>query len=311
MPKENHTKNISIEDVGVLVIGYNRPEFLVNRINELKLSGVKNLYISIDGGPESETEKMQNFKNYALACFEKIEISHHKSNLGLVKHITNEVTRVLSLHKYIVVIEDDIKISPNFCSNIINGLTNLENLNKNGVVSGYSPIFRHRLRNLWRLTHVSYFWGWGCSAETWKLYNYDLRGMSLKSELMKSRAWNKLNSYQQNFWLSRFEMVQKNPFSTWDYQFIFISFLNNFINLSPVFSISGNEGFEDVRSVHNFGKKPKNIKNDRINMRIITKITRLSKIISIFDMDNYWAGAKIKIPLELSKFFKKLPQQYP
>ena len=311
MKDSQHQFQVSINEVGILVVGYNRPELLEKRLLELKNCGAINLYVSIDGGSESHTRKMEELKEFANRLFDNIQIQHHKENLGLVKHITSEITRVLAIHKYIIVVEDDIKISNKFYINVINGLTQLNKNNVNGVVSGYSPIFRRKFHNYWRKTHVCYFWGWACSQETWKFYDYNLINKSLDQGLSKSKAWTKLNSYQKKFWLSRFQSVQSNPLSTWDYQFIYISFVNNFTNLAPIFSITGNEGFNDPRSVHNQGIKPKNIKNDHLNEGDLKKIVKNSRLFGIIDMDHYFQGLKIKIKIESKKLFKSQPLQYP
>ena len=43
------------------------------------------------------------------------------------------------LHKYVIVVEDDVKMSKNFIINMIIGLSKLEELGLHGIVSGYSP----------------------------------------------------------------------------------------------------------------------------------------------------------------------------
>jgi len=42
-----------MDDVGVLLVGYSRPDLLTNRIHELASVNLVNLYISIDGGHDS------------------------------------------------------------------------------------------------------------------------------------------------------------------------------------------------------------------------------------------------------------------
>ena len=60
---------ISISEVGVLLLGFNRPELLNKRINEIYKSKVENLYISIDGGRESHTKEMGEIKMNSARCF--------------------------------------------------------------------------------------------------------------------------------------------------------------------------------------------------------------------------------------------------
>jgi hypothetical protein len=287
---------IKIEDICVLLIGYNRPELLQKRIIELQNSLVSNIYISIDGGVESSTSEMEEVKTLAKNILhnKKLILNHQEHNSGLVLHITNEISKVLNLHKYVIVIEDDIKISKNFIINMVLGLSKLEELGLRGIVSGYSPLFRDTLSNKWRKTHICNVWGWACSHDVWKVYNYDLSAIEVENRLLESKTWKKLNRYQKKFWLYKFKAVQKNPLYTWDYQFIFHSFINNYINLAPVFSIVGNEGFKDMRAVHSKGEKPSNINNFKLNTGAINSVSKLSKLYSMIDFDNYYLAIKMK-----------------
>ena len=231
MEKNLPNKLIKLEDICVLLIGYNRPELLQNRIIELKNSLVTNIHISIDGGVESSTPEMELVKTLAKNILnnKKLTLNHHKRNLGLVLHVTKEISKVLNLHKYVIVVEDDVKMSKNFIINMVIGLSKLEELGLRGIVSGYSPIFRDTFNNKWRKTHICFLWGWACSSDVWKVYNYNLSTTEVENRLLESKTWKKLNRYQKNFWLYRIKAVQKNPLSTWDHQLIFYSFINNFI----------------------------------------------------------------------------------
>ena len=295
MPEDNIL--IKTQEVGLLLLGYNRPELLEKRILELRKTDIENIYISIDGGPESHTNEMARIKKIARSLLSnyKLELVHHKNNLGMVQHITGQISRVLAIHKYIIVVEDDIKLSNNFFRNILEGLNHLNELNAGGIVSGYSPFFDSNRKNKWRKTHICFFWGWGCSSETWKGYNSDIQKHFIADELLDSKTWKDLNSFQKRFWLSRIKYSQKFPLFTWDFQFIFHSFVNNFVNLTPIFSIVGNEGFNDPRAVHTKGEKPSNINNSRISNESIDSISRFSRLYSLFDFDNYYAALIFKL----------------
>jgi predicted nuclease of restriction endonuclease-like RecB superfamily len=107
--------------IPVLLIGFNRPEFLNRRVEEIVQMNVPRLYISIDGG-DGQTESLM--KN-ALSKIERMDtkntsiiINHHNSSLGLVNHITSAIDGVLSQHKKVIIVEDDIKLTNNFYVNI-------------------------------------------------------------------------------------------------------------------------------------------------------------------------------------------------
>ena len=238
----------------------------------------------------SHTEEIRELKEYTQKKFSKLHsfnLNHHKDNLGLVKHATGEISKVLAKHQYIIVIEDDIKISINFISNMVNGLSIHKNENSIGIVSGFSPIHFKYAKNKWRASRYTYLWGWACSKETWQKYDYDLSKTNLEQKLAYSKIWSTLKRSQKLKGLGLFRKVQLNPLETWDAQVLFLSYCENFINLSPVFSIVGNEGFNDPRATHTKGKKPKFISNSNINNSVFTKKSKFfNKILNL--IDNYW-----------------------
>jgi hypothetical protein len=281
---------ISITEVGVLLLGFNRPELLKKRINEIYESKVENLYISIDGGSESHTLEMDLLKQYAqekLSKIHRFSLHHHRDNLGLVRHITGEISNVLTKHQYIIVIEDDVKISLNFINNMINGLNINKRDNLLGIVSGFSPIHFKHLQNKWRISRYPYIWGWACSKAAWESYTYNLSEVNIEQKLLHSKSWNNLKPSQKIKWLRLFRKAQVNPLETWDSQLVFLSYCKDFTNLAPIFSMVGNEGFNDPRAIHTKGKKPKFVTTLNVNHAIITKKSKyLNRILNFFD--KYW-----------------------
>ena len=281
---------ISIREIGVLLLGFNRPELLKKRIDEIHNSKVENLYISIDGGSKSHTKEMESVKQYAQNKSSNLHffnLNHYKDNLGLVKHITGEISKVLAKHKYIVVIEDDIKISTNFINNIIDGLNIHKRDSSTGIVSGFSPLHFKYLKNKWRVSSYPYIWGWACSRAVWQNYKYNLSEINLEQKLLNSKSWNNLKPSQKAKWLGLFKKAQTNPLDTWDSRLVFLSYCKDFINLAPIFSVVGNEGFNDSRAIHTKGKKPKFVTISNLNHQIFTKKSKyFNKIYNL--IDNYF-----------------------
>jgi hypothetical protein len=212
------------------------------------------------------------------------ELNHHSSNLGLVRHLTGEISNVLSKFQYIIVIEDDIRVSKSFIKNMINGLNIHKNNKTNGIVGGFSPLHFKFMKNSWRVSRYPFIWGWACSSTTWQGYRYDISSDNLELKLLDSSTWAKLNSSQKLKWLNLFKQVQSNPLGTWDIQLTYLSYCKNFVNILPVFSLIGNEGFNDLRAVHTKGKKPKFVTISNLNNSVIScNKLREMRILNFFD----------------------------
>ena len=259
--------NMSINDtklkhVPVLLLGYNRPELILQRVKELKKNNVQHLYISIDGsrapikGMTYCLEEVRNLYS-GSGCLTIIE---QEKNLGLAFHISSQISYLITKHQRLIILEDDISIGENFLLNMEKGIDYLKDKSHKGVVCGFSPIINYKnfiKKNKWRTTIYFHCWGWLCTEEIWKLYKLDISEENLILELSNSNSWNKLNKWQKHLWLSRFAKIQKNPFHTWDIQFQYMCFKYSLTNCAPFVSLTNNYGFDDQRSEHTKGKKPR------------------------------------------------------
>lgn len=286
MTKSFRKITVDTLDVGVLVLAFNRPEMLYKRIEELSNNKICNLYISIDGGSESHSPEMEAAKNFAKQVFQKIEnfsLKHHKKNLGIDKHTTQEISRVLLNHKYIIVIEDDVKVTGNFIENMVNGINLQNQLGLSGIISGWSPLYAKKPNNKWRITTHPFVWGWACSSKIWSEFTYDLSKINIERQLLRSQKWHKLSDHNKEKYLLMFKKFQSNPQNTWDVPFLFLFFKKNYISICPVFSMVGNEGFDDKRATHTKGKIPRTIKNAKLNESVLSKLSMYSIIYKIVD----------------------------
>ena len=260
--------------IPVLLIGYNRPELLVRRVEELLRNNVEILHISVDGCDSLRETMQETLEIVSLLCKNKCAITYkiHETNIGLAKHITNEISRLTVIHSEIIVLEDDIQIGENFLVNMARGLDYLRVSKTMGIVSAFSPINQIRyfkLPNKWRKTPYFSCWGWLCTREVWEKYVLDISEIKVNEALSNSKTWQVLNKWQQFLWLSRFLKIQRNPYHTWDIQFQFMCFRYGITNIAPVFSLTNNEGFNDIRSAHTKEKKPRWMSSLRIESTLI------------------------------------------
>jgi hypothetical protein len=150
---------------------------------------------------------------------------------------------------------------------------------------------------------MAYPQGCSFSSSTWLGFQKNISLQEIKSELNKSSKWIKLNRFQKQFWLSKFTNVAHYPNHTWDYQFTFHCFINNFTIIAPIFSIVGNEGYGYATALHTSGKKPRAIKNDQINNQIISDFSKFNKLHAFFEVDNVYVRSINRFKKESKKLF--------
>lgn len=266
----------------ILLLGFNRPEKLHRRLVEIAGNYPTKLVISLDGGSSSgaRSKMVKSVNNFKKQNPEfRTELILREQNLGLSKHITTAIAEVFEKFEYCIVLEDDVSISENFISTMIKS-QKIFNISNAFTIGGFSPISGPRskwcARNFFRETIYFSAWGWMTSAEKWKLYNLEIDLTS--SGLSNSELWRKLNMYKKTTWIRRFMKIDNHNPSTWDYQMQYVTFVNNFTHLLPIYRICDNIGFNDQLSTHTSGRRPRWMgKEGRIDHRQILSEKWLKK----------------------------------
>ena len=255
----------------VLLLGYNRPENLAQRIQELSANVPKHLYISIDRAESSE------IRNAIKLVVEKsldsyfdpsaVSIFFRDARLGLSRHLQTAINTVLETENKIIVLEDDIRIESSFVNQLTSGFETFSDDPKFGTVGGFSgvPIPFSGLNNYWRKTRYFSAWGWMTNVKTWESYQLELPPGDINDQLRNSKSWMDLNRRQKEIWLHRFEKVRSNPDLTWDFQLQYLSFKLDLFNVLPLFRICENVGFDDSRSTNTKSPKPKWMQSDLVS----------------------------------------------
>jgi hypothetical protein len=256
--------------IPVLILAFNRPDFVMNRLIELENQTIKptKIIVSIDGPRESNREDNVNISKI-LGILESDSNAHilvirRENNLGCTNNVILSVNEVLEEFEYIIVIEDDVSISPNFYAQMVEAINFfLQNKNNNLdnilTIGGFSPFYNNSTNlvsryllpeNKWRKTKYFHSWGWATSRIFWsKFIRLDNELIDLDSLLSSSQHWNKLSMRKKMIWKKRFPR-------SWDYQVQGNLFLQDGFNLFPYYRIIHNEGLGDYRSTHTRQKKP-------------------------------------------------------
>lgn len=295
-------KYLTFSDVPVLLIGFNRPEFIKARVKELSYMPIEKLYISLDGGSRENYYEMQEVLNWSKQILKDIhflQVYQHEKNLGLVTHITSTITKLLKKHSHLIIVEDDVVLSTNFYINMVRGFNYQIETEKRGIVGGFSATnlsnFNY-VKNKWRESKYSVIWGWGCSAEIWSEYNPSLVENKLEKELERSKTWSNLSTFQQQVWKGRFHKTILNPDLTWDIQLQYLSFARDFINLYPISTLTRNAGYSDQRSTNTKNPKPNWMSKTEPDNRIVSNkkiFFTTKKFYEIIDSNIFMSDSKI------------------
>ena len=228
---------------------YNRLEHTKNTINALKRNDVSNvtLYVFSDGFKNSDDEKSVNqlrlyLKN--IEGFSKVILTESNENKGLSKSIISGVTSVLKEHETVIVLEDDLVVSPYFVDYMRNGLLKYKDDRQVMSIAGYSyPIFAETLED----KSDTYFlklttsWGWGTWKDSWDFFEKDVDKIVQNFSKDEIKEFNINNS--ENNW-KQVLLNKSKVIDTWAIIWYAAVYKNNGLTLFPKVSMVDNTGHD-------------------------------------------------------------------
>ena len=282
-----------------LLIGYSRLHLLLDNFERCKSAchELNSIYISVDGGREESKDQSIALSDLDVLGFShlgktKCKVKKWPSNLGPDRHIPEAIDWAFQENDGVIVIEDDIKLSPQSLRDIRNLLTNqILSASIEPVVSMSGTGGLAKAPNLWRQTPYFTAWGYGLTSEFWSLHkNQSLEihsAISINQYMQTSKTWQKMSERKRSIWVERIER------GNYDYQIQATLFKKSISVKAPVFRMSDNVGHGDSSSTHTRFTTPRYLRRsvERRNYKFRGKLK--SQIISrllIFVDSNTWAG---------------------
>lgn len=234
----------------ILLFAYNRPDHLEHCIESLercKNFHRSSLFLYCDGpkgnADSREIELIDSVRAIAT------RISHRKNtylkfsskNKGLAKSIIDGVSQIVEEFGKVIVLEDDLLVSPSFLDFMNEALLEYENEEKVISISGYIYPIQKKLRPTFFLRGAD-CWGWATWKRGWKLFNPN--GRELLDKITKSnlgRIFDFENSCSYTGMLKE-QIEGKN--SSWAIRWYASAFLENKLTLYPGKSLVENIGHD-------------------------------------------------------------------
>ena len=194
--------------IPILLLTYNRPDYLRDRLIELlEIEKVELIIISIDHYSEKLTlENLSVISKFTFDHKDKIRVIQRNQNLGIAHHLPIAVSEVLAEFSYVIVIEDDIRIGRGAISHFISARKILDSNPDIFTIGGFGPsvwMFSRFRSNKWRESIYFSAWGWMTSKSNWADYQSDLSEEVIEETLFNKRTSPKLNARQRLIWMQR------------------------------------------------------------------------------------------------------------
>jgi hypothetical protein len=170
----------------IAVFAYSRCAHLRQTIEALQKNreaSQSKLYIYCDGSKgNQDDEAVAAVRHYARSIegFLDIELHFRNTNMGLARSIVTGVAEVLELHETVIVVEDDLVVSPHFLSYMNQGLEIYRDEPRVASIHGYNYPVKDTLPETFFMRGAD-CWGWATWARSWK--NFEPDGQKLLDQL--------------------------------------------------------------------------------------------------------------------------------
>lgn len=284
----------------VLLIGFNRPQLLQDRLKELDelIDAGINIYVSIDGprpGNLHDESAHMEIKSIldGYSRNKRINFLYSPSNKGCDKHIFDSISHVLSLKKFVIVIEDDVAMSQAATQEILNKAMDIYNLGKlNPVVAMSGAFFKFApIQNIWRKSNYFSAWGFAVNENFWNLHQQTLAQTNpdvIEELKSNSATWVETSQRKQQIWNERIGRTN------YDYLIQRTIFLRGINTIAPLFRISDNLGHGIIGAAHTRFRTPWYLKystfgkNDDFKKGLVSS-HRFNSLLTWTDSQT-WAG---------------------
>ena len=158
----------------IAIFAFNRPQHLNNLFASLMANPeakFSEIFLFVDGPRNSDDQKLtaetKKIGEY-FASFLNLTIFQNQKNLGLSESILGGIDKVLLNHNRVIVLEDDLELSPNFLRFINRGLDVHRSDLSVASIQGFSMIDL-------KPSETSYFlrgadcWGWATWSNRWEI----------------------------------------------------------------------------------------------------------------------------------------------
>lgn len=238
------------------------------------------LYVFSDAEKKIEDEKLvletRNLVKSMLG--EKAKIVEAEKNQGLAKSIISGVNSLLEDYDRVIVLEDDLLVSPRFLSYMNAALETYQNETSVMQVSGYMfPIKKFADQTDALFLPFTTSWGWGTWRRAWLYFDPDATGWeALKTDSAMRFKFNLDGAYDYSDMLNT---QMSRGADSWAIRWYWSVFQNRGYVLYPPVSHVHNIGLDGSGTHGSFTGKTFQITKKDINLQIVPeKLPRLIQI---------------------------------
>jgi len=238
----------------IVLFTYNRPLHTVQVLNSLAENiEAKDsvLYVFCDGAKENVTKddlkKINEVKNIVRKenRFKSIIITINELNKGLANSIIDGVTSIINIHGKVIVLEDDLILSPFFLSYMNDSLNRYENDFSVGQIGACNFFACGK-------NYPDYFFvplpdclGWATWKDRWDSFNPNVKELTIELINNKDKI-DIFNAYGAQDFMDMLDQQKQGKVNSWAIRWQAVCVLNGWLTLYPNPAMSNHKESEEA-----------------------------------------------------------------
>lgn len=234
----------------VVLFVYNRLDHTTRVLETLAkntLAKDTELYVFSDAAKsENGLEKVNAVREYIRRMdwhenFRNVTIVEAEKNKGLAKSVIGGVSEIIEKYGKVIVIEDDLVLSPYFLSYMNDALDYYEEDEKIWAISGYS----FPMRSLKNYDHDIFYsyrgcsWGWATWKDRWSTVDWNVNDYA---ELLNNTERQKLFNRGGNDLVNMLRLQMEGKIDSWAIRWVYAQSKQDMYTVYPKYSYLGNGG---------------------------------------------------------------------
>lgn len=232
----------------ILLFVYNRPEHVKRTLAALEqniLAKESELFIYSDAArspqDEASVTEVRKIIRTALPFFKQVNIIERETNWGLARSIIDGVTTQINRYERVIVLEDDLIVTPYFLKFMNDALDTYQHEEKVGHIQACDFTQDASLPDTFLIKWTG-SWGWATWKRAWKYFNPD--GKALLEELQRRKLTYTFDFNGKYGYTRMLRRQTEGKNNSWAIRWNASLFLNDILSLNVGKSLVQNEGFD-------------------------------------------------------------------
>lgn len=241
----------------ILLIGFNRPDFMAAQIAAVREARPMKLYVAVDGpraNRQGEAEKCRAVRDCVKLVNWPCEVKtlFRENNLGCKLGVSGAISWFFENEEAGIVLEDDCRPTLSFLRFASEMLVRYRDDERVGAIAGFNHFnLQSDSSESYHFSKFFNMWGWASWRRVWRQYDITMFDLMPKLDTILRKS---LRTKYYRWALGKgIRETAAGKCNTWDYQFIFQFLANDWLCVTPRVRLVANVGFADSTATHTAG----------------------------------------------------------